>query len=219
MDAFSAALDVANIVLVLFLTGVAAYFTWRAYTLQRVATSPAGLRFLIAPLNRVPPSDAPARHVGLGVYARGPGVRYNTSLAVWGGVDARDFSDARIAWSADDGPLSCEVALEDDELNQPVYFGVVWESPSFWRRAFVGHGYRIQLTWGSDGETVKIDHFEVWKDSLSKKTKGQWKRMPSSAGSGDHTPDSTDGSSCSSATLNNQLQRTTESCKWSDYPI
>ncbi|WP_298585147.1 hypothetical protein [uncultured Kocuria sp.] len=215
MDVPSLIIGVAALIAAL----VAAYYTYRSFQLQRVSSSPAGLQFLVAPLNRERPIDWPATHVALGVYARGPGVRYNTSLAVWGDVDARNFSDSRTSWSADDEPLSCEVALEGHELNQPVYFGVVWESPSFWHRGFLGHGYRIQLTWDSDGKTVKAKHFEIWMGTPGKTEEGQWRLMPSSTEGRDHTTESTASAKRHSATLNDQLKRTTEGRKWKGLPL
>lgn len=152
--------------LALLVAILVAYFTWRGYALQRVASTPAGLHFLVRSIHRKVPIQQPKpdqsghrmqQNTLLGVYARGPGVRYNAAVVVWGEAEARFLGEARTTWSAEDGLMTAEMFAPPPSLQAPVYFGVVWESPAIGGRGFVAHGYRMRLKWtGVRNESVTV---------------------------------------------------------------
>lgn len=175
--------DIANLFVAataLIVAVISAVFARRAYSLQRVTSTPEGLQFLICPMHRrvlkdnwnPDYDDLVMQHNTLvGVHARSAGVRYNVSLAVWGEVEARFLGEQRTTWAAEDGILSAEIFGRPTEFNEPVYFGVVWESRSLTGRRFVGHGYRVQLKW--NGQRVEDDYVQVWSDRAQ-----SWRLMP-----------------------------------------
>ena len=90
----------------------------------------------------------------------------------------------------------------------PRYFGVVWESPSFFRRRFTAHGYRVRLKWDRD-KGIHDDWLEVWND----RTKS-WNMMPTKKSTGARSSNPVEEANIVARNLVGQMDIKAKSNKW-----
>lgn len=207
--------DIANLLVAataLIVAVISAVYGWRAYAIQLTSSTPRGIQFMFGGVMRTVPigegATATRIHRTLGVLARGPGIRYGATVAVWGEVDARFLTDTQATWAAEDVPLTAEMHAGQHAFDRPVYFGLVWESPSFFRRRFTAHGYRVRLKWDRD-KGIQGDWLEVWND----RTKS-WNMMPTEKSTGARSSNPVEEAHIVARDLVGQMDIKAKSNKW-----
>lgn len=205
--------DIANLFVAataLIVAVISGFYGWRAYAIQLTSSTPRGIQLMLGAVRRdVPHGGGKAMRVHrvIGVAARGPGVRYNATLVVWGDVEVQFLSKQKATWSADDVPLTGEMHGKASAFDEPVYFGVVWESPSFFRRRFTAHGYRVRLKWERG---IQQDELEVWSDRSK-----SWKILPRRKAGKDASSNPVAGSSASGTSVMRQIEEQATDWDWS----
>lgn len=166
---------VASVALVVAV--IACYYTWTSFRIQNVSSNFEGLLFILRNIHRTvriessdPNQEAHATrtHLVAGFEARGPGERYNVSVAAWGNVEARFIPDMLPKWNAEGKILAFEIYLKEGALHHSdgVYVGIMWEVPRIIRSGFKPCGYRVRLKRGK--YCAEKDYIETWSSKKNK---------------------------------------------------
>lgn len=148
--------DIANLLVAataLVVALISAFYTWRAFALQRQASSAVGLRFLhVVPFRRIDKVGedgdqrlAFERYSLVRILARGPGQRYKAEGHVWGPAEAQVVTPSVNVWTAEHGGIDFRLQARSNEEWKDVFCGVVWERPSLITRNFVQDGFRAAI--------------------------------------------------------------------------
>lgn len=166
---------VASVALVV--AAIACYYTWTSFRIQKASSKFEGLLFILRNIHRevrIESSDpnqeahAVRTHLIAGFEARGPGERYNVSVAAWGNVEARFLPDMLPKWNAEGEILAFEMYLKKGALDHSdgVYVGIMWEVPTIVRNRFKPCGYRVRLKHGK--HSAEEDYIETWSSWKNK---------------------------------------------------